>query len=161
MKLITTDNYECVVASFAMVMDTTVQLLIERVGHNGKDEVAEGVTPPECWRSWHPEEFVDLLLADGFAVTMISLNPMMIHGPVLINHAAYMGRDRFFSSLLYGDGVIFGQAGANGRGHAVAWNREELKIYDPRGRIYSWDDTDDGQVGDFKPLQFYLLQRVS
>jgi hypothetical protein len=156
MKLISTNNYECVVASFAMVMDTTIEDLIERVGHNGKGVVAEGVSAPECWRSWHPEEFIDLLLADGFAMTLTTMNPMMIHGPKLINHAAFMGQDRFFSALLYGDGVIFGQAGANGRGHAVAWNRDELKIYDPRGRTYSWDN-----VEEFKPLQFYLLQRAT
>lgn len=155
MKFIETDNYGCVVASFAMVMDTTIKRLIERVGHDGKNVVAEGVTPPECWRSWHPEEFIDLLLADGFAMTLITMNPMMIHGPQLINHAKFMGQDRFFSALMYGDGVIFGQAGVNGRGHAVAWNREELKIYDPRGRIYPWDE-----ANDFKPLQFYLIQRA-
>lgn len=155
MKHIVTNNHECVVASFAMVMDTNIENLIERVGHNGKAVVAEGVSPPECWRSWHPEEFIDMLIADGFAMTLVTMNPMMIHGPQLINHAKFMGQDRFFKSLMYGDGVIFGQAGENGRGHAVAWSRSALRVYDPRGKIYSWKD-----ANDFKPLQFYLIQRV-
>lgn len=155
MKLITTDNWQCVAASFAMVMDTTVEDLIERTGHDGKALILDDTPPPEGWRSWHPEEFVDLLLESGYAATMVSLQPAMIHGRKLINHAAFLGQDRFFKTLLYGSGVIFGQIGEKGRGHAVAWNRDELRIYDPAGRVYAWEE-----AGEFLPRQFYLIQKV-
>jgi hypothetical protein len=154
MKLITTNNYQCVPAAFAMVMGTTVEELLTRLGHDGKEVVAEDVPLPEGWRSFHPEEFVDLLLEDGYSATMISIAPMMIHGPKLINHAAYIGQGRFFEALLYGNGVIFGQLDDGGRGHAVAWNRSEVKLYDPRGKISEWEDI------DLKPLQFYLIQEI-
>ena len=156
MKLITTDTWDCVCAAFAMVMDTTVFELKERLCHSGKELVTEDVPPPEGWRSYHPEEFVDILLQAGYSATMTSMSPMMIHGPKLINHAAFMGQERFFTNLLYGNGVVFGQLGKNGRGHAMAWDRETMKLYDPRGRIISWDE-----AGDFKPLQFFLIRRMS
>lgn len=158
MKLIATDNMDCVCAAFAMVMNTTVDELKVRLGHDGKALVTEDVPPPEGWRAYHPEEFVDILLEDGFSTTMISIAPMMIHGPKLINHAAFMGQERFFKSLLYGCGVIFGQLGEDGRGHAMAWDRDTIRLYDPAkgGRIISWEE-----AGDFKPLQFYLIRRMS
>lgn len=158
MKLIATETMDCVCASFAMVMGCSVDTLKGRLGHSGKALVTEDVPPPEGWRSYHPEEFVDILLQAGYSATMTSIAPMMIHGPKLINHAAFMGRDRFFNNLLYGDGVVFGQLGDNGRGHAMAWDREKMKLYDPArgGRIISWEE-----AGDFKPLQFYLIRRMS
>ena len=153
MKLITTNDNKCVVAAFAMVMGTTVADLILRTGNSGDDRIVDDVEPPECLRSWHPEEFVDLLLVDGYATVMISFNPSMTHGSEVVNHTQFMGTMRFFKALKLGDGVIFCEQ-LGGRGHAVAWNCEEEQVYDPKGRVYELKDR------EFNIRQFYLIKKV-
>ena len=153
MKLIKSDNRQCVLAAFAMLMDTTMDELKERLGHDGKDVVLENQPEPFCFRSFHPQEFIDLLYEDGYSCSMIELNPMLNHGNQFLNHASFIGQTRFFEWLLRGDGVLFGEVG--GIGHAVAWNSNNFTIYDPRGYKYRWNS---GQ--DFKPRQFFIVQRI-
>ena len=159
MKLIKSDQHQCVAAAYAMVMDKTMDELFERLGHNGLERILDddAPPPPACYRSFHPQEFVDILLDDGYACTMIELDPCLRHGNQLVNHAALLGHDRFFLSLHYGSGVLFGTVGdkTNGSGHAVAWDVETKKIFDPRGYTYQWNAEQ-----DFHPRQFFLIQKV-
>ena len=159
MKLIECKTNQCVAASFAMVMGVDMNDLLDRLGHNGLDTVVEDVSPPACYRSFHPQEFIDLLIQDGYAATMIELDPHLRHGPKTVNHAFFLGHNRFFQALLRGDGVIFGalkQADVGYQiGHAVAWDATRSLIYDPRGYTYPWTE---GQ--DFQPRQFFLIQKV-
>lgn len=156
MRTIKAEQHQCVLASFAMVMDTTMEDLAERLGHNGLERILDDNAPPEpyCFRSHHPQEFVDILLDDGFSLTMVELNPMLMHADQLVDHTPLLGTDRFFLNLVYGDGVLFGTLD-KGAPHAVAWCAEERKIYDPRG--YTWQFNKDQ---DFHPLQFFLVQKV-
>lgn len=154
MKLIKTDQYQCVAAAFAMAMGTTMEDIFEKLGHNGKEQILDDIPTPACYRSFHPQEFVDLLLLDGYSLTMIELDPCLKHGDSIVSHGALLGEDRFFLSLAYGDGVIFGTVGA-GKGHAVTWNSQEQKIYDPRGYTLRWNKDQ-----DFQPRQFFLIQKV-
>jgi hypothetical protein len=159
MKLIKSEQHQCVAAAFAMAMDTTMDDLFEKLGHNGLEQIIDedAPPPPACYRSFHPQEFTDILLDEGYALTMIELDPCLKHGPLLINHAALLGHDRFFLSLHYGSGVLFGTVGdkAKGTGHAVAWDVETKKIFDPRGYTYVWNKDQ-----DFHPRQFFLIQKV-
>lgn len=158
MRLIPCTTNQCVAASFAMVMDTDLETICKRLGHKGLEKVVDDVPPPACYRSFHPQEFVDLLLEDGYAATMIELDPQLRHGHQTVNHSYFLGHDRFFQSFLRGDGVIFGALESEDgqpRGHAVAWNSERNLIFDPRGYTYPWTE---GQ--DFVPRQFFLIQKV-
>lgn len=154
MKLIKNVDYQCVAASFAMVMDITIEEVFELLGHNGLDTIVNDIPEPACYRGFHPQEFVDLMLGEGYAMTMIELDPCLKHGPHVVSHGALLGTDRFYESLAFGDGVIFGTVG-EGKGHAVAWNSKELKIYDPRGYTFPWNKDQ-----DFHPRQFFLIQKV-
>lgn len=154
-QLIKSDNNQCVLASFAMVMNTTMENLEKRLGHNGLERVLDEAPEPSCFRSFHPQEFIDLLLDDGYAATMIELNPCLQHGSQLVNHAAFIGQDRFFQALLRGDGVIFGRLETSKTGHAVAWDAATATIHDPRGYSYRWNKDQ-----DFNPRQFFLIQKV-
>jgi len=155
MKLITRNDLQCVRASFEMVMGVEAGEFGERLGHDGMQVIAEDQGVPAKYRSYHPQEFIDVLLDWGYSCTMIELDPCMKHGNLLINHAAFLGQDRFFRSLLKGDGVIFGRIKGSKTGHAVAWNSSESKIYDPRGYTYQWNGDQ-----DFEPRQFFLIQKV-
>lgn len=152
MNLIRSINHQCVLASFAMVMNVSTDNLLQHLGHDGLERVLD-TSPPNCFRSFHPQEFVDILLSQGYACTMVELNPHLKNGTKIVDHSHYLGHNRFYKSLRYGSGVIFGSL--NGIGHAVAWNQPEAKIYDPRGYIYFIHDRE-----DFKPLQFFLIQKV-
>lgn len=156
MKLIKNVDYQCVAASFAMVMDITIEEVFELVGHNGLDKILDGIPVPACYRGFHPQEFVDLMLDEGYSLTMIELDPCMTHGSQIVSHGALLGEDRFYLSLAHGDGVIFGSVEPGNRGHAVAWNAEEQKIYDPRGYTLRWNKDQ-----DFHPKQFFLVQKVA
>ncbi len=151
MNLLTVNTQQCVPAAFAMVMDWTLEETLGYLGHDGLQVILENEPEPTCFRSFHPQEFVDLLLEDGYNVTMVELHPHLKHGTKLVNHASFLGEDRFFKTLLYGNGVIFGAV--NGIGHAVAWDSKTHKIYDPRGHIYGWEN-----CRDFKPRQFFLIR---
>ena len=138
-----------------MVMGVSMEELIERLGHDGKEIILEEVTLPNGYRAFHPEEFVDLLLEDGFTATMVTANPTMSHGPMVVDHSQFLGYKRFFDTMKLGSGVIFGVRPSSGLGHAVAWNNETQLIYDPRGKVYDWDSS-----YDYTPLQFYLIQEA-
>jgi hypothetical protein len=156
MKLITSKNSQCVVAAFAMAMDTTVEALIEKLGHDGLEQIIDkdAPKPPACYRSFHPQEFVDILLSEGYACTMVELDPCLKHGHLLVSHGALLGTDRFFLSLMYGDGVLFGTIKEKAA-HAVAWDHTTQKIFDPRGFTFRWNKDQ-----DFHPKQFFLIQKV-
>lgn len=155
MKIIESKTQQCVPAAFAMVMEVPMDELIRRLGHDGRDIILQDQPEPACRRSFHPQEFVDILAQDNFACTMYELNPCLQHGGSVINHAYYIGRDRFFQAMIRGNGVIFGRVGGSNVGHAVAWDAATETIYDPRGYTYQWTDKP-----DFKPLQFFLVQKV-
>lgn len=160
MTLIKCEKPQCVSASFAMVMRISFDEMIERLGHDGMERILDDKAPPEpyCFRSHHPQEFIDVLLSEGYSATMIEMNPMLMHADQLVDHTPLLGTDRFYLSLPYGDGVMFGviKRGGKTSPHAVAWNHAEGKIYDPRG--YVWQFNKDQ---DFHPLQFFLVQKVS
>lgn len=156
MKMVTSDKYQCVAASFAMVFGIDLPKMLEYLGHDGLGNIATNEPHPNNQRSFHPQEFVDLCLNWDYGMTMIELYPLMKHGSTLINHAEFLGEARFFKSLLHGSGVLFGKTIDSETGHAVAWDENTYQIYDPRGRIYKMDDA---LENDFTPLQFFLLTK--
>lgn len=157
MKLIESNANHCVPASFAMVLGVSMEDLFKALGHDGLDVILKDEEEPYCFRSFHPQEFVDYCLNLHYSMTMIELHPKMIHGKHVVDHSEFLGEDRFFRHMLIGNGVIFGAVpkGDDVVGHAVAWNRREKLIYDPRGRKYGWEE---GM--DFHPRQFFLIEEV-
>lgn len=154
MKLIESNSSQCVLASFAMVMGTTMDDLIQKLGHDGLARIANQ-PEPFCFRSFHPEEFADLLVSKGGSMTMFSLRPTMQHGDEIVDHSLAMGTARFYESLNLGNGVLFGVLD-KGVSHAVAWNHKEEKVYDPRG--YTWRLS---KTQDMSLRHFFLVQRGS
>lgn len=145
------DKPQCVLMSFAMVMDEDPQTLIKELGHDGLSVVAYEEPAPNCLRSFHPQEFVDLLQARGFACTMFDAEPKMMHGRTLVDHTKFLGPTRFQESLRLGQGVIFGILKET-MPHAVAWDGKV--VFDPRGYHWSFPNS------EFKPLFFFLVQRI-
>lgn len=160
MKLITSDNNQCIAAAFAMVFDIRLDTMLYLLGHNGLQVVCNK-EPPYCYRGFHPAEFVSLALTRGYSVSMIERQPMMIHGEVSVDHSILLGKDlweyKFYKSFDVASGVVLGSLDSGGKllGHAVAWDAEARKILDPRGMVTTLTDT----LG-FEPRQLFLIQRV-
>ena len=159
MKLIKPDKPQCVLASFAMALDDTMENLIEELGHNGMEQIIDkdAPPPPHCYRSFHPQEFVDICLERNLSLVMIERHPALKHGHLVVDHTPLLGEERFFAAFAKGSGVVFGVIGdQKDRPHAVAWCREETTFYDPRGYTWEWN-----KEQDFHPLQFFLIQKAA
>lgn len=146
-------------AAFAMVLNTTIDDLIKRLGHDGLQDilgdVEPPVPPPAHLRGFHPQEFAYLLLNSGYSMTTLELNPLMKHGAYVVNHSHFFGKDQFYDCLKIDDGVMFGTIKQGQKGHAVAWEANEQMVYDPRGYKYRLE-----QDSDFAVRQFFLIQRT-
>lgn len=156
MNLIHSTSHQCAPAAFAMCLGITLEEMLKLLRHNGLERICDA-PEPNCFRGFHPQEFVDILLTRGWSLTMIELEPKMIHGEHVIDHGPLiwpLPKQRFFSHMFRHTGVVFGDV--NGIGHAIAWDHEEQTIYDPRGRIYRVYDP----FPDFNFRQFFIMQRT-
>ena len=154
MNLIRSDTHQCSAAAFAMVLGIGLEDMCNLLGHNGLQRI-NPLPEPYCFRGFHPAEFIDCLLRKSLSVTMIEVEPKMIHGHLVQDHSEFLGTQRFYNALRYGDGVILGAV--NHTGHAVAWDSKSQKVYDPRGFIYDLES----DIWNFKPLQFLLVKEIN
>jgi hypothetical protein len=125
----------CLPASFAMVLDLTLDEILAEIGHDGSAIKFPGMPEPVCRRGFHPQELIDVCLARGFAATRIELAPCLMatpnspEWPVLPDDVAWQ---RFKRTIDLTRGVIEG-VGSH-CGHAVAY--EYGHIFDPDGCEY-------------------------
>lgn len=151
MKLIFGEKHQCAAAAFAMVLEMSLEEMLKALGHNGLEQICDE-PEPNCYRGFHPQEFVDLCWNLGRSVVMIEKVPEMIHGETVVNHSNFLNPERFNKYMQRNDGVLYG-VNETKIGHAVAWCRDELSIYDPRGYTYPY------QRGiPFEPLQFFIVR---
>jgi len=141
MKLITNPNsWSCLLASAAMALDTTTQDLIEMIGHNGSSVIFSELPEPGSRRGFHCQEIVDCAIKLGYLVTPIESLPYSTPDGKLDFPVDFKisNERRLRNHMKDTQGILTGLSGK--WRHAVYWNGE--KIYDPRGRIYSFDACD-------------------
>lgn len=150
MRLYYSPNPQCVLVSFAMALKANPDHLIEKLGRNGLAKINDD-PEPWCYESFHPQEFVRYLLKEhGVRVVLIEAQPRELRYGEKVREVAPCDLREF---LAYGDGVLFGRT-PDGVGHACAWSERDNKIFDPRGRIYEWEERlDQG----FDPDYFFLV----
>lgn len=116
----------------------TIKPILDIVGHDGSEIIHLDLPEPQKRRSFNFTEIAIAALALGKSLTHLA------HVNVTTT------RDRKFFApvfdlvnlLPYYDGIILGHPPNSINNHAVSWNREEEKIYDPNGTIYSPDGFD-------------------
>lgn len=130
MKLINqTNSWGCFITSAAMVLDESVEQLIQELGHDGSEIVA-----PDVRKGLHYQEFIDLAIKRGFTVTTIEYNPESENYPTGLTWEVIpeeKRQERFHNHLLGHRGIICGLKKTNY--HAVAIDIDG-KIYDPGKR---------------------------
>src|SRR5258707_2441679 len=134
------NRWSCMATAFAMVLDISVQELIEHVGHDGSEVICPIENDRALMRGFSAQECISAALTKGFACTQIELFPALIypngHKKVVTfppNASSFSGNwARFSGHISASRGVIAG----NGKehGHAVAY--EFGSVYDPNGTPY-------------------------
>ena len=149
-RLLVSQNHQCLLASFAMVMDANPdQWVKDFLGHDGTERINSD-PEPWCFRGFHPQEFVEIIVnVYGYPVTMFSKIPkiMRFGGKVTDGRPCHEWKHYIRNNK----GVVCGVTNS-GVGHAVA-NFEGM-FYDPRGQVYDWSDIHDK---NFEPEHFFLV----
>jgi len=155
MRMIKTNNNQCVAASLAMVLGYSLDTTLELLGHDGLEIINPHMEPPNCYRSFHPQELVDVCDKQGHALVMVDLLCYMNHGGHIISHLEDQVETRKQYYLSRYDSIIYGTLyNDSKKGHAVAWNYQQQLVYDPRGYTYLLTDK-----SDFQARQIFTLHR--
>lgn len=136
MKLIT--GYNCLLASAAMVLDVHPDVLTQLIGHDGKKVIFPELPASINTRGFHTQEITDCALEYEYAVTEIEAIPRSTPDGKREYPVEFSDKKRFQNHINGHIGIFTGSI--KGRGHAVAWDGK--MIFDPRGKVYTFDDCD-------------------
>ena len=118
--ILSTNQWSCVLDSFAFASRISAAHLIECIGHDGTNV------------GFHTQELIDPMLANGIGFIEIQRYPVAIHPTTWKQrHITFKdcGNDYRFANYLYcSDGVLLG-LNAKKAPHAVAWVKHN--IHDP------------------------------
>lgn len=132
MNLIKQPNkWSCLPTSFAMVLDISLEDIYNFLGHDGSEIWFDDPNP---WRSFNIQEMISLSEAHGFWVMEIITKPAQQPPNSQEFREVYdlseaNRRINFYINKYSGVMILRIP-------HAVAWNHEEQRIYDPRGDIH-------------------------
>lgn len=141
MKLIRQPNaWSCTVAALAMVTDSTIEEIIDYIGHDGS-ETLNSLPEPSCRKGFHQQELLDVALLMGHSMTVIEAEPVQLNS---LEHEYEINKWGMFPStearfqfyLNMSPGLIVGKA--RKCWHTVAWDGD--LVYDPNGHIYELHD---------------------
>ena len=128
------NNFDCILAAAAMVMDTDLAELKKLIGHAGSEVIFPNASEPYCFRGFHIQEIIDQAFLNNWSVMYIQrkfgLDPFIGQDPSFIINVS---SKRMATYLKKFPGIIAGVS--NNKNHAVAWDGK--MIYDPSGSVYT------------------------
>lgn len=130
-------EWSCILASFAMALRVSPQLLIRFIGHDGSEVVFPHLPEPMCRRGFHIQELVQLAWHLGYNVTPIEVMPVMAStdGKQTLVVGKLEQRLEVANSLVSrNEGVITGKG--RSCNHAVAFSRG--RVFDPDGHEFDF-----------------------
>lgn len=130
MKLLKSEQPQCLLYSAAMILDIDPRRLVQLIGHDGLDVVRKA-PKPTCYRGIAIQEIIDVFYCIGKAIMTIVPRPALGRTE---NHAVLVysydeSQKRMSSYLDKHDAILVSNT------HAVAWCHIAEKIYDPKGQI--------------------------
>ena len=146
------NNWSCLLASVAMVLDKSIEELVGAVGHDGSDIVFPHLPEPGKRRGFHIQEFISVILKSGFAMTPIEVLPYSTPDGKHEFPVDFPNHEERFWNLMYNSVGILTGLRTRWR-HAVAWNGK--RIYDPLGSVYSHHD-----IQNFRIDVFYRFDQI-
>ncbi len=136
-----TNKWSCIAASFSMALGVSFAEFIELIGHDGG---ARPYRDRTLRAGFHLQECIDASNRLGYSCTPIIMYPgsapdfSQIESRPLWSKEASMARFLHYLEITK-HGVLECELQTSGirKGHAVAW--DGTLIYDPRQRIYAFD----------------------
>jgi len=123
-----------------MVLDKPIAEIIAKLGHDGSEILYPDLGEPLKRRSFSIQEIIDIVLVFyGYALVPIDACPHS--GPTEDRTTAVYKIDAARARFLYYlemRGIMIG-VNRNRIRHAVAWDPDTSRIYDPNGTIYGID----------------------
>lgn len=125
--LIKKNRWECLLYSFAMALDTTPELLISLIGHDGSKVIDPSAPEPHGRAGFHVQELITVVLALGRSCTPLQVLPASnVNGIEYKLYDNVARRAHLIAQLLHDEkGVIIS------RKHAMAFCWGE--VFDPDG----------------------------
>jgi hypothetical protein len=132
------DQPNCLVYAAAMLLDASAENILKHIGHDGQEEwwpEAEGNAKK---RGVHIQEIIDYALEMGICICPIELYPRS--APFGFEKSAKMiwsenkCLTRFNTWLQFHSAILILST------HAVTWDAETHKVFDPNGLIREIDD---------------------
>ncbi len=150
MKLIRQPNaWSCTIASAAMVMGTSIEELIEEIGHDGSAIINPDFKSPGNRKGFHIQEIIDAAWSRGYTVTPIDAVPCQtVKGDDVFK--LNFPEERLLTYLKYNQGLLMGKS--TNYWHCVAWNK--VNIFDPRGKVYPLEEC------KIAISQFWIFKRI-
>lgn len=135
MELIQAPN-QCLIGSFAMAMNTTVNTLCELIGHDGMEKISDE-PEPWCYRGHHPTEVIEIGEHVDRHIVTVELFPMIQRKDGRIENVPMKDDigERIRRCRDAGTNAVFAGQTERGTGHAVAWDWVTRQYYDPAGAI--------------------------
>lgn len=126
---------QCFIHSVAMILDTSVDILIAEIGHDGLSIDWPDQPIPYCYRGHHLQEALDCCIKRGYGLMNIEVRPAYSYkhdGPVALLWEPEYGRSRLINLIKGRRAVISSPT------HSVAW--DGTLVFDPNGKIYPISD---------------------
>lgn len=128
--LIQPNPASCFATCAAMISNRSVEQVFAQIGHDGMAIEWPELSPPMCYRGFHPIEISDYLLKHRIA--MVEFNRNFAYGPDA-DHMKMFEDDFFINRLIDNDCAIVGYlTWRNVRHFAVVQN---CRVYDPSGKV--------------------------
>ena len=154
MKLVKNPNeYSCMLASFAMLLNEPMDVLVEELGHDGSEIWWPELFGCMQYRGFHVQEFLDLCYKRGKIIFPVESVLTLGFPPIQEAKSIKMDNEKRFKMYTRSfKGILYGLVPSTRIFHACAWDRK--KVYDPRGKV-----TDLASV-DLAILAFYALHNL-
>lgn len=156
------DHAGCLLYSFAMILDTEPDVLIEELGHDGMKVIWPELSKPYCYQGYHIQEMLDCCLSRGKVIFPVegmptSLPPPMSYIHLLVHNVgphmpleAAVCSERFKQITKDRQGVLIGETEKR-VAHAWAWDGE--RAHDPRATMGT------ARLGDLRIREAWLISK--
>lgn len=149
------NRWSCIPTSFSMAIGIPVEIMLDRIGHDGSMVIHRDLPEPRCRRAFHIQECLQVLDFFGYAATPFDAISLLV---VDDQHQIELNwLTDFENHLKDANGVLIGE-GRHNR-HAVAW--VDQMVYDPNGHIFGYDELVDKTYSrEFYPQTFWKIKSV-
>lgn len=127
--LLQPNSWSCLPTAFAMCIDRTPKDIFDWLEHDGSKIIWPELPDPECRQGFTIEECIHYAIAD--LIYPIVFWSDIMYAPERGGFQPFNPMEKIAYYMQLKNGIVLCQGDKHG--HAVAWNRSEQMVYDPKG----------------------------